>query len=166
MAKWKEVPITGLLALEIVDPRVRMKEIRAEVSSFLNKVNPYRLNNLGELPQNLNDARRVIVSVQDLLEKSSTKHKKATNIVCGLQNHVAYLEDVVALQVRMAEARELTIEHLDSQVRAIEKQMSQLYDNSCDSRYERDALLTTMKLLNTPVVSGSTLMSAEKKRDI
>ena len=63
MAKWKE-PTTEV-AVTGVDPRVRMKEIRAEVAAFL-KGNTLGLAHLGDLPNTMDDARRVIIATRDM----------------------------------------------------------------------------------------------------
>lgn len=69
-----------------VDPRERMKEIRAEVKTYVDGANPGGLEHLGELPENMEDAVRVIIALQDLLEKSMVRHKKASDNILELRH--------------------------------------------------------------------------------
>lgn len=108
---------------DTVDPRVRMKEIRSEVAMYVGpkKSNPGGLSHLGELPKNMADARRVIIALQDLLEKSTERHKKASNRIrdflqmkAGLLAQIAgahnaakiYQERLVIAENRYEELRE------------------------------------------------------------
>lgn len=59
--------------------RQRMQEVRTEVRQFVEKgSNPYGLNHLGELPTTFEDARRIIIALQDMLDTSRARHIKAT----------------------------------------------------------------------------------------
>lgn len=67
-----------------VDPRVRMKEIRAYVKNFVGGSNPDDLAHLGEFPKNMDDAVRMIIALQDQLEETMGRHKKASDHVHNL----------------------------------------------------------------------------------
>lgn len=145
MAKWKE-PTTEV-AVTGVDPRARMKEIRAEVAAFL-KGNTLGLAHLGDLPNTMEDARRVIIATQDLLEIERDKHRKATLHICEL---VAILDGMSETQqelMTMVNQRDRHIRDLNNHVEAAEKHGYHMRDEMRQSQQERDAVLLTMKLLN------------------
>ena len=68
-----------------IGPREQMKIIRSDVKRYLHGFNPRKLRNLGEMPTNMDDARRVIIALQDTLEKSVSSHARATELVEGLK---------------------------------------------------------------------------------
>ena len=139
MAKWKE-PTTEVAATG-VDPRARMKEIRAEVSAFL-KGNTLGLAHLGDLPNNMEDARRVIIATQDLLEIERDKHRKATLHICGL---VSILEEV-GETMTMVSQRDRDIYQLQQLNDLSQQESTALRREAQHMRQQRDAVLTTMKL--------------------
>lgn len=61
MAKWKE-PTDTTVAVTGVDPRARMKEIRAEVKAFL-KGDTLGLAHLGDLPNNMEMAVGLVMFI-------------------------------------------------------------------------------------------------------
>lgn len=67
-----------------VNPRERMKEVRSEVKAFV-KGKPHswmaHMAHLGEYPDNMEDAVRTIIALQDLLEVSMKRHSKASDLV-------------------------------------------------------------------------------------
>lgn len=70
--------------------RQRMLEVRTEVRQFVEKGhNPYGLNHLGELPQTPEDATRVIIALQDMLDDSRARHAKATKAMETTVNFAA-----------------------------------------------------------------------------
>ena len=145
MAKWKE-PTTEV-AVTGVDPRARMKEIRAEVAAFL-KGNTLGLAHLGDLPNTMEDARRVIIATQDLLEIERDKHRKATLHICEL---VAILDGMSETQqelMTMVNQRDREIYQLQQIVRLYEQEIKASRHEAQTQRQERDAVLTTLKLLN------------------
>ena len=128
-----------------VDPHVRMKEIRAEVKAFL-KGDTLDLAHLGDLPSNMEDARRVIIATQDLLEIERDKHRKATLHICEL---VAILEgmsqnelDVMA----MIDQRDRRIHELQQLNGHHEQEIVATRRETQTMRQQRDAVLTTMQL--------------------
>ena len=145
MAKWKE-PTTEV-AVTDVDPRARMKEIRAEVKAFL-KGDTLGLDHLGDLPSNMEDARRVIIATQDLLEIERDKHRKATLHICEL----VHLYDEVSgyneemMNTIMNQGREIM--HLQQLNARHEQEIAATRRDAQVKRQERDAVLTTMKLMN------------------
>lgn len=143
MAKWKEpttqVSVTG------VDPRARMKEIRAEVKAFL-KGDTLGLAHLGDLPNNMEDTRRVIIATQDLLEIERDKHRKATTHICEL----VHLYDEVSgynkemMNTIMNQGREIM--HLQQLNGHHEQEITASRREAQHMRHQRDAVLTTMQL--------------------
>jgi hypothetical protein len=130
-----------------VDPRVRMKEVRANVAVYL-KGDTFGLAHLGEMPNNMEDARRVIIAVQDLLETEKRKHGKATNHICEL---VHLLNESVESQFELLQELDnlgRKIRYLEMQNQINENQQRVLFDASKKASLERDAVLTTMKLMN------------------
>lgn len=143
MAKWKE-PTTEV-AVTGVDPRARMKEIRAEVKAFL-KGNTLGLAHLGALPNNMEDARRVIISTQDLLEIERDKHRKATLHICEL---VAILDGMSQNErdaMVMISQRDREIHQLGKLNRLLDHEITTTRREAQHMRQQRDAVLTTMQL--------------------
>ena len=145
MAKWKEP--TTKVAVTGVDPRARMKEIRAEVAAFL-KGNTLGLAHLGDLPNTMEDARRVIIATQDLLEIEREKHRKATNHICELFATLDGMSETQQELMTMVNQRDRQIHDLNNHVEAAEKHGYHMRDEMRQSQQERDAVLLTMKLLN------------------
>lgn len=143
MAKWKE-PTTEV-AVTDVDPRVRMKEVRAEVKTFL-KGDTLGLLHLGDLPNNMEDARRVIIATQDLLEIERNKHRKATLHICELvailegmsQNERDAMVMISQRDRQIHELQQLTT-HYEQEILAFRREVQHM-------RQQRDAVLTTMQL--------------------
>jgi hypothetical protein len=143
MAKWKE-PTTEVTTTG-VDPRARMKEIRAEVKAFL-KGDTLGLVHLGDLPDNMEDARRVIIATQDLLEIGREKHRKATTHICELvhlNNEVAayngdMMVTIMNLGREIEQLRQLNARH-EQEIVATRRETQTM-------RQQRDAVLTTMRL--------------------
>ena len=153
MAKWKEPSQTEETALiPTVDPRVRMKEIRAMVSNHLKGKAVSEdlgfLAHLGDLPDNMADARRVIIAVQDEVEKARERHRKATA-------HITELVHLLDLMTEFHDELHAVIEYNEDQIRDLVQRVKEEADYSRkasraaqQAHYERDAVLTTMKLLN------------------
>lgn len=143
MAKWKEP--TTQVAVTGVDPRARMKEIRAEVKAFL-KGDTLGLAHLGDLPNNMEDARRVIIATQDLLEIERDKHRKATLHICEL---VAILEGMSQNELdamAMIGQRDRQIHELQQLNGHHEQEIVATRREAQHMRHQRDAVLTTMSL--------------------
>ena len=160
MAKWKE-PTTEV-ALTDVDPRARMKEIRAEVKAFL-KGDTLGLAHLGDLPSNMDDARRVIIATQDLLELEREKHRKATNHICELVHLLNGAAMQLDTEASVIQSQEIRIHQLIARVEAAEKHIYAQRDDLRQTSQERDAVLTTMKLLNAQPASMSMTMGHSNK---
>jgi hypothetical protein len=144
MAKWKE-PTTKVTTTG-VDPRARMKEIRAEVKAYL-KGDILGLAHLGDLPNNMEDARRVIIATQDLLEIEHDKHLKATNHVAELVSILDEMSENQQDLLTMIHQSDIQIYQLNQVVEANEKHGYHMRDEMRQSQHERDALLTVMKLM-------------------
>lgn len=143
MAKRKEfstqVVTTG------VDPRVRMKEIHTKMRAFL-KGNTLGMADLGDLPNNMEDARRVIIATQDLLEIERDKHRKATLHICDL---VAILEEMSQNELdamAMIDQRDRQIHELQQLNGHHEQEIVATRREAQHMRHQRDAVLTTMQL--------------------
>lgn len=131
-----------------VDPRQRMKEVRQTVASFLNGNNPDNLNHLGELPTNMDDARRVIVALHDLVEKGRTKHRKATAHICELVQILNSMGQNELDAMAMISARDREIYQLNQLNGLNRQEITALHREVDHMRQQRDAVLTTMKLQN------------------
>mgnify|MGYP000709359707 CR=1 FL=1 len=143
MAKLKEP--TTQVAVTGVDPRARMKEIRAEVKAFL-KGDTLGLAHLGDLPNTMEDARRVIIATQDLLEIERDKHRKATLHICEL---VAILDGMSETQqelMTMVNQRDREIYQLQQLNARHEQEIATTRREAQNMRQQRDAVLTTMRL--------------------
>lgn len=149
MAKWKEPTKTELVAQPLsVDPRVRMKEIRADVAMFNAGSNPWGISHLGELPENFDDARRVIVAVQDLFEDARNRHRKATTHICELVHMLDHASDEIDNAAVIIQMQSQQIAALKAQLEGAEKHIYHQRDDLRKANHERDAVLTTMKLMN------------------
>jgi len=145
MAKWKET--TTEVAVTGVDPRVRMKEIRAEVKAFL-KGDTLGLAHLGDLPSNMEDGRRVIIATQDLLDIEREKHRKATLHICELVDILDGMSETQDELMSMMDQRDRQFHYLDNVIEGLERHITKIGVDAHQARAERDAVLTTMKLLN------------------
>jgi chromosome segregation ATPase len=81
-----------------VDPRQRMKEIRAQVANHVNgkAVNEDLgyLAHLGDLPDNMDDARRIIIALQDMYDDRAQRHNKASEHIRDLLGQIDEIETV------------------------------------------------------------------------
>lgn len=85
-----------LTALEAVDPRVRMKEVRAEIKMFVEGgTNPWGINHVGELYDNPEDMARAMIALHDLLDARTQKHNKASVHVAELLDDNDRLNDIL-----------------------------------------------------------------------
>lgn len=143
MAKWKE-PTTEV-AVTGVDPRARMKEIRAEVKAFL-RDNTSGLAHLGDLPSNMEDARRVIIATQDLLETECDKHRKATLHICELVFILDGMSETQQELMTMVNQRDREIHQLHRLNRLQDHEITTTRREAQIMRQQRDAVLATMQL--------------------
>lgn len=143
MAKWKE-PTTKVATTD-VDPRARMKEIRAEVKAFL-KGDTLGLAHLGDLPNNMEDARRVIIATQDLLEIERDKHRKATLHICELISTLNGMQQNELDAMTMIGQRDRQIHELHQLNGHHEQEIVTTRREGQILRQQRDAVLTAMQL--------------------
>ena len=143
MAKCKE-PTMEVVVTD-VDPRVRMKEIRAEVKAFL-KGDTLGLAHLGDLPNNMEDARRVIIAVQDLHEIEREKHRKATLNICELVATLNGMSQNEHDAMVMISQYNREIHQLHQLNNLNQQEITALRREVQHVRQQRDAVLTTMKL--------------------
>ena len=78
--------------------RKRMLEVRSEVKQYLLGNNPKKFNNLSDMPQSMSDAKRVIIALQDRLEREVKAHHKATNIVRKQGENLSESNIIIGLQ--------------------------------------------------------------------
>ena len=72
-------------APETVDPRERMKEVRADVRLFVeNGDNPWGINHIGEMYTDPKDMVRGMIALHDMLDIRIQRHNKASNHVADL----------------------------------------------------------------------------------
>lgn len=150
MAKWKE-PTTEI-AVTSVDPRARMKEIRAMVANHMKgkavSDDLGHLSHLGDLPDNMADARRVIIAVQDLHEIEREKHRKATAHICELVQILNSMSQNESDAMVMMSARDREIYEMNRLNDMNQQEIAALRREVDHMRQQRDAVLTTMKLQN------------------
>ena len=153
MAKWKEPTGTELTAQALhVDPRIRMKEVRAMVANHMNgkAVNKDlgHLAHLGDLPDNMEDARRVIIALQDLLENERVKHRKATQHICSMVHIFDGMADYQMDVLDTVDQQGRQLHQMRQQLDMAEEAHVRMSKEARQSAQERDAVLTTMRLLN------------------
>lgn len=80
-----------------VDPRQRMKEVRARVAQYLkDEFRVSEIHPLDDLLSDKADAVRVVIALQDLLEKQKEKNQKATQHICDMVHMMQDLTDYQA----------------------------------------------------------------------
>ena len=136
----------------VEDPRVRMKEIRAMVEKHLKGKAVSEdlgfLNNLSELPDNMKDARHVIIALQDLYEFEREKHNKATDHICDLVHILNGMNQIKRDLVTFLDQRDREIRDLNALLGIKDEHEYYMQNELRQSQQERDAVLLTMKLLN------------------
>lgn len=150
--------------VKTVDPRVRMKEIRTEVNVYF-RDNPHKFTHLGQLPENIGDARRVIIAVQDLYEIEKEKHRKATTRICAL---IDILDEMVEVQTDLMNASDNVQTEMEQMHKYIEYKEQEIRDTQHETqkmRHERDSVLTTMKLLNQQASIAQSVVMGHSNKD-
>lgn len=112
-------------------PREAMKEVRADVKAYVDGANPLGLDHLGDYPADMETARRTIIALQDLLERSMERHEKASD----------HVHELIQTQDQMVSRRH------------IENTMIQMVQSSNEATLhrlmavvkERDEMLSAMK---------------------
>ncbi len=138
-----------------------MKQVREDVASYV-KGKPNRntqgLDHLGQYPTDMNVARRTIIALQDLLDKTMTKHKEASTRIGHLIEHAEQYDREVAFeQITMLNRIGQLEESVQSTLKAynsLEKDYLELAnDNSklagenVQLKQQLDAALTVIKTL-------------------
>jgi uncharacterized protein (UPF0305 family) len=125
------------------DPKERMKTIRAFVKTGLK--NKVRLDQFAA-GFDIKDIFRVIVALQDEVEKSQTKHKAATDhiaemIVYGEDQFKAYAKSVTTITNELVD--------LESQNAGYERMTDEMLDEYQALKTERDDAVTLLKAYKT-----------------
>lgn len=92
------MPATKSKVTKIVDPRVRMKEIRSQVAHAVK----HNLR-LDQIDYAEDDIPRVMIALQDQLEASNDSHRKATNHIMNqksITTSVAVMATLVTKELR------------------------------------------------------------------
>ncbi len=133
MTKTTAIAAAIAVVSQDVDPRVRMKEVRAEIKMFVEGGgNPWGINHVGEIYSDPADMRRAMIALHDMLDVKTQKHNKASNHVAellqdlddqnqtifDLQNQVATDNTIIDFLDKAGE--ELRV-HYDEQVKQNEK---------------------------------------------
>lgn len=133
------------------DPRVRMKEIRQEVADIITENPPHTSVNmtvLSELPKNMEDGKRVIIALQDMLSDSKERHSKATKIIQqGMYAIAGYAEDNASMSNTIELVAECNNKAVDRCIE-LESQNKSMGEEITQLRSEYDALLATIKILS------------------
>lgn len=114
------------------DPRVRMKEVRADVRAFVEGKAPEWMQDmphLGEYPKNMEDAKRTIIALQDMLERSTERHQKASDHILNLRRMEQFTSEIsmeaVKASLKEIEMRDYEIKRLKN---VIEKGMAENHE--------------------------------------
>lgn len=151
-----------------VNPRERMKEVRSEVKAFV-KGKPHswmaHMAHLGEYPDNMEDAVRTIIALQDLLEVSMKRHSKASDLVHKLtEANQNMAQNVFASETQHmlchhgfeAEKAEMqkAIDNLQGELRTTRKELcdtnmalAEILRKCDDKQHKLSAALTTISTL-------------------
>ena len=157
MAKWKEPTGTELTAqVSSVDPRVRMKEIRQDLNAFVDqKANPWGISHLGELYDDEADKTRLIIALQDKLEDTSKRHKKATNHIVQLLADMNNLQQQffnASLQLAIAEANVRKYDAAGIRLMAQHNELQKIHGETVrEVETLKHKLVTTMQTLSLSI---------------
>ena len=75
--------------------RMAMAKVRADVRQAMTNGMPEGMAHLGDYPRTMEDAVRTIIALQDMLEDSMTRHKKATNMVVEYKEATKAISEMV-----------------------------------------------------------------------
>lgn len=146
MAKANQLSI---IKVDTKDPRVRMKEVRAEVRMYVeNGTNPWGIPHIGHLYETQEDMARAMIALHDMYDARAEKHNKASNHVADL----LAVQDILSNTVTSLNA---TIAFLDS----AGENLRQHYDQAMEDvkRLKEDRAIQDRKL-EAALITISTIM--------
>lgn len=111
------------------EARRLMREARLRVKRYLKGKDNQDLNHLGEMPESYDDAIRIIIALQDLLETETTAHKKATDHIVSLLEECNNMNGAAIQQQFFEEIRHESLSKADAQNAAVFKNMSEKLDS-------------------------------------
>lgn len=119
-------------------PREAMKEVRADVKVYVDGANPLGLYHLGDYPTDMETARRTIIALQDLLERSMERHEKASDHVHELIQTQEQMTGRHQNEIRM---KQMTLyrsvfktQHLVNTIRARDESLSEMVQELDETR--------------------------------
>ena len=133
----------------IVDPRKAMKQVRADVKTYL-KGNNHSLKpirNLGEYPTDMPTAVRTIIALQDLLEASMVRHAKASDHVESLQ--ITLHDTTIGVRDTLTSAGKL-VHGKDSEIESLRNQIKMTMESTAEiecANIEQESEIADLKAL-------------------
>jgi predicted nucleic acid-binding Zn-ribbon protein len=130
-----------------VDPRIRMKEIRSLVKDHVTGKNKANVDYLGQLKLAPEDMTRMVIALQDMLTKEREKHKRCRDHLLDSQDEVRELAQVVGTLAIDSIQMQGLLTRADGLIEGAQKQIRHSADHANSMEAERNAVLTTIKLL-------------------
>jgi chromosome segregation ATPase len=146
--------------------RKRMAYWRKFVKKFV-KQGHKDFNHMGEVPDNMADARRIIVALQDELERSQTRHRKATQRymdLAGMTDGIINVaEATIDKLIHENQYKAKVNQELQGQIKHLDEKSDHIHDQLVKMTKERDKLLETLHeeefKLNAALVTVKTVMT-------
>ena len=143
MSKKNKLPTMDSISVKEFKKK-RMAEVRAYVRNFMRGKNPDKVDHLGQVPCNMDDAVRFIIVLQDSLEEEKARHQKASDHVhelTQLMAGVAELEQERCVQISFEIAqRDKLIADLKSIVDSQQEEITKLRKAICDANTAGDEI--------------------------
>ena len=165
MSKKDKLPTMDSISIKEFKKK-RMAEVRAYVRNFMRGKNPDKVDHLGQVPCNMDDAVRFIIVLQDNLEEEKARHQKASDHVhelTQLMAGVAELEQERCVQISFEMAqRAREIGDLKSIVASQQEEITKLRKTICDANSNKaelyDKTLSLRSRLDAALLTIKTLM--------
>jgi hypothetical protein len=141
-----------------------MKEIRTLVKDHVTGKNKANVDYLGQLKLAPEDMTRMVIALQDMLTKEREKHKRCREHLLDSQDEVRELAQVVGTLAIDSIQMQGLLARADGLLQSAEKHSSGLTALMIDASHERDAVLTTMRLLTGQQSAGPVMGHSNKER--
>lgn len=146
-----------------VDPRVRMKEIRSLVKDHVTGKNKANVEYLGQLQLAPEDMTRIVIALQDMVTKERAKHIRCRDHLLKTNDVIQDMGQIIAqLTIDSIQMQEL-LTRADGLLESAQKQSYYAADHANNMEAERNAVLTTIKLLQSNQGYASVVMSHSNK---
>lgn len=130
-----------------VDPRVRMKEIRSLVKDHVTGKNKANVDYLGQLKLPPEDMTRMVIALQDMVTKERQKHASCRNHLLNLMNTLDSMDNLIQTLTIQKIQMQAQLHSGISVMEAAEKHINSMTELDLETARQRDALLTTIKLM-------------------